>query len=163
MATGIYASDINSWYARVNAILSKHNLTTIDSPTIQAGSTPVRASQTNELISELSSWTSDRYFSQAPNLSVPDISSGAVMQLSDKSAIEGTITSVEANIVCRNDATNSYGTNSNGINTNGNKENGYNANGTCSNGSNSNGDKYNGTCSNGRNDYGSNSYGTCRV
>lgn len=112
--TGIYKSDIDGWYSRLNAILKKHSLSTITAPTIVANQSGVTVSRSQPLINKLNSMKSDKYYSYATYKDMSNIKAGNVVKLSDKKAIEDTLSSIEATVVCRNDATYSYGTNENG-------------------------------------------------
>ncbi len=158
----IITQDVTGWYGKLNGILTKHGLSAITVPDISG---PARAAQVTPLTDRLESMKTDTYYKLATYSDWGQVVKGAVMREQTPLGLEATLSSIEATIVCRNMAGNSYGTCSNGVNSNGSDSNGICSNGVCSNGSNSDGTcpkgtKTNGACSNGTCSNGSKSNGT---
>lgn len=130
----IISRDVDSWYAKLNGILTKHGLSGIDVPEISG---TARAAQVTPLTDKLDEMKTDTYYKLADYSDWGQIVQEVVMREQTVTGVEATLESIEAVIVCRNMAGNSYGTCSNGVNSNGVDSNGICSNGTKSNGTDS--------------------------
>ena len=153
----IISRDVAGWYDKLNGILTKHGLSSVAVLEI-SGTT--RAAQVTPLTDKLDEMKADTYYKLADYSDWGQIVQGAIMRELTPLGLEATLSSIEATIVCRNMAGNSYGTCSNGVNSNGTDSNGVCSNGSNSDGTNSDGTCSNGTCSKGTKSYGTRSYGT---
>lgn len=163
MANIIKRSDIDSWYSKLNSILSKHGLNTIPIPSIQSTAT---AAHVTPLTDKLNSMKSDAYYKLATYSDWGEAVQGAIMRELVPTGLSFSLANIAAQIVCRNMASNSHGTNSNVINSNGTCSNGTNDDGKYSNGTRPNQTCWNGPCYNGYHGKGGNyfephNYGSC--
>ena len=153
----ILKTDIDAWYTQLNASRVRLGLGTITAPTITPGN-PTLIADVSTLKSEFATMSVDTYFQYATYSDVSGVTTGVKTLASQKTAFQNTLNSVDATIICRNNATNAYGLNTNGTNTNGSHPNGTCNNGTCSQGTmsltlqtystNTNGACSNGACTN---------------
>ena len=103
--------DVKGWYNRLNTILTGHGLGGIAVPEISGAA---KAAQVTPLTDRLESMKTDTYYKLATYSDWGQVVKGAVMREQTVLGVEATLSSIEAAIVCRNRAGNSYGTCSNG-------------------------------------------------
>lgn len=155
MADVIKKSDLDGWYSKLNAILSKHGQSTVTKPTIDK---VVKASHFTPLTAKLEQMKKDTYYQYATYKDWGDIAPGKVVRKSTFDALNDTVNGIEATIVCRNTANNANQYKSNVVKSNGLKSNQLNQYDYHSNGTNDYLSYGNGTCSKGTKSNGPNWY-----